>query len=297
MRHLLFAALICGGMATRSAAQQVPARDLLDFPIGSFAEPAALSMRLPSGLWNPAAVALAQSERMVFGVAALNSPIEQGVSAQLATASFWIPQQAVVTASIARASVTDLVRTETDPQSVGAEIPYSTSIYSLGISRRFAGLSAGVAARMRTGTADYIQRSAFSLDAGLVADRVFGSPVRIAASTFLLSPARSRERPTILGAADLPVFTRDSTMQVRGGVAYSATDGRGRERYLFGSIRYASLEARGGMAQVSEFGASSNHLRLGLDMQYARYAVAIAREEQGASLGAVYQFMLTVVFP
>jgi hypothetical protein len=297
MRHLLFAALICGGMATTSAAQQVPARDLLDFPIGSFAEPAALSTRLPSGLWNPAAVTLGPTAQMVLGVGALNSPIEQGVAAQLATASIRVRHQAVVTASVVRANVTDLVRTETDPQSVGSEIPYNTTVYSLGVSRQFGSLAAGFAGRVRTGTADYIQRSAFSLDAGVVADRVLGSPVRLAASTFLLSPTRSRERPTLTGAADVPVYRRDSTMQVRGGLAYSMTDGRGSERYVFGAWRYLGLEARAGVAQLNEFGATSNHLRLGMDMQYARYAVGIAREQEGAGLGAVYQFMLSAVFP
>lgn len=294
---MLFAALICGGMATRSAAQQVPARDLLDFPIGSLAEPAALSTRLSSGFWNPAAIALPENARAVFGIAALNSPIELGLSEQLATASFRVPQHAIVTASIVHAAITDLVRTQTDPQSFGSEIPYGTSVYSLGISRQFTHLAVGLAGRLRTGTADYVQRTSASLDAGLVADHVLGSPLRLAASTFLLSPSKGRERPMILGAADAPVFHIDSTLEFRGGLAFSATDGRGNERYFFGAVRYATLEARGGIARLTEFGTTSDHLRLGLDMRYARYSVGITREQEGAGLGAVYQFMLTAAFP
>ena len=38
------------------------------------------------------------------------------------------------TASFASAWVSDLLRTETDPQSLGSEIPYSSSLVSLGIS-------------------------------------------------------------------------------------------------------------------------------------------------------------------
>ncbi len=297
MRHLLFAALICGGMATPSIAQQVPARDLLDFPIGAMGEAPALASRLPSGFWNPAAIDLAKSERLMLGVSALNSPIEQGVSAQVFAASFWVPRDAVVTASIVTAGVTDLVRTQTDPESVGGEIPYSTTVYSLGLSRHFSWFTAGIAARMRTGTADYIQRSAFSVDGGIVADHVLGSPVRIAASTFLLSPQRAREKSTILGAADLPVYHRGSALEVRTGLSASATDSRGTEKYLFGAVRYLGLEARGGLARVDEFGTTSDHVRLGLDLKYARYAIGIAREQEGAGLGAVYQFMLTAVFP
>src|SRR5487761_2101679 len=114
MRHLLFAALICGVMATPSSAQQVPARDLLDFPIGSIAEPAAISSLLSSGVWNPAAVRLPTGEAVQIGILALNSPIEQGVSAQLAVATMRLPGSTLLTASLLRATVTDLVRTQTD---------------------------------------------------------------------------------------------------------------------------------------------------------------------------------------
>lgn len=297
MRHLLFAAIMCGGMATPSLAQQVPARDLLDFPIGSIAEPAALSYVLSSGVWNPAAVEMAPHEKVQLGILALNSPIELGLSAQLGVAAVALPRSLVLTASLLRASVTDLVRTQTDPQSIGAEIPYGTTMFSAGLSRRFGPLTAGVAARVRTGTVDYIQRTSFSLDWGVVADSVWRTPVRLAASTFLLSPDRTRERATVLGAADVPLYRRGALLTVRGGLAVSASDGRGHEDYLYGSVRYAALEARGGLARTHEFGTTSDHLRLGLDLRYGRYAVGIAREQEGAGLGAVYQFMLTTTFP
>ncbi|MHB1862364.1 MAG: hypothetical protein ACYCVL_05275 [Gemmatimonadaceae bacterium] len=261
------------------------------------AEPGALSLQMSSGLWNPAAVSIPNGERVQAGLVALNSPIEQGVSAQLAAGSVVLPRDAVLTASVLRATVTDLVQTQTDPQTVGAEIPYGTTVFSVGLSRRFAGVTAGLATRIRTGTADFIQRTAMSIDGGVVVDRLFGTPVRVAASTFLLSPSRSREVPTILGAADVPVYTRGTLFEARAGLAASATDGRGSEQYLYGALRYAGLEARGGIARARQFGATSDHLRLGLDMRYARYAVGIAREEQGAGLGAVYQFMLTAEFP
>jgi hypothetical protein len=297
MRRLLFAAFMCGGMATPTLAQQVPARDLLDFPIGSIAEPAALSYTLSSGVWNPAAVALPQGERAQFGVLALNSPIELGVTAQLGTVSLALPRATVLTTSLLLANVTDLVRTQTDPQSIGAEIPYGTTLFSVGLSRRFGAITGGVAARIRTGTVDYIQRTAFSLDWGLVADSVFHTPVRLAAATFLLSPSRAREQPTLLGAADVPLYRRGTLFVVRGGFAASVTNGRGHEDYFYGALRYAGLEARGGLARTHEFGTTSDHLRLGLDLHYARYVVGIAREQEGAGLGAVYQFMLTAVFP
>ncbi len=294
---MLFAVAICGSLATPLLAQEVPARDLLDFPIGAIAEPSALAIRFPSGLWNPAAISLPQTTKLELGISALNSPIDLGVSAQLLAASLRVPHDAVVTASFVRATVTDLVRTATDPQSVGSEIPYGTTVFSLGISRRFAGITAGLATRVRTGTVDYIQRTAVSIDGGIVVDRVLGTPLRFAASTFLLSPERSRERPTLLGAADVPVYRHGTLLSFRAGAAASVTDGNGYEHYVFGSVRYATLEARGGLAQEHAFGTTSDHLRLGLDVRYKRYSVGIAREQEGAGLGAVYQFMLTADFP
>ncbi|HVZ78225.1 MAG TPA: hypothetical protein VG818_09625 [Gemmatimonadaceae bacterium] len=297
MRLLLFAAVICGSVATAAGAQEVPARDLLEFPLGALAEAPALASQLSGGLWNPASVTVWRPERVAVGAVALNSPIEQGVSAQLAAASVALPRDFVVSASLARASVTDLIRTETDPQSIGSEIPYGTTLFSVGLARRFSSVTAGTAIRYRTGTADYLQRGAVSLDWGVVADRVLGSPVRVAASTFLLSPTPSREAATWLAAADAPVVSRDSVMQVRLGLSASATHERGNERYLYASIRYANVEARGGIARVDAFGGTSDHSRLGLSMRYGRYGIGISREEQGAGLGGVYQFALTSVFP
>ncbi len=297
MRHLLFAAFICGAMATPSSAQQVPARDLLDFPIGSIAEPAAIATLLSSGVWNPAAVRMPAGERVQVGILALNSPIDQGVSAQLGVATVMLPGSALLTLSLLRATVTDLVRTGTDPESVGAEIPYGTTLFSTGLSRRFGHLTAGFATRVRTGTADYIQRTSFSLDGGMVLDSAFRTPIRLAASTFLFGPSPTRERATLLGAAEIPLYHAGSAFEVRSGLAVSATEYRGNEKYLYGALQYLGLEARAGLARTRAFGSNSDHLRLGLDLHYDRYTVGIAREDEGAGIGAVYQFMLTSVYP
>ncbi len=294
---MLFAAVICGAAAPSANAQQVPARDLLEFPIGSIAEPASIATLLSSGVWNPAAVQMPAGERVRVGILALNSPIDQGVSEQLGVVTVALPGATLLTTSLLFATVTDLVRTETDPESVGSEIPYGTTLFSAGLSRRFGHLTAGFATRIRTGTADYIQRTSFSLDGGVVLDSAFHTPIRLAASTFLLGPSPSRERATLLGAAEAPVYRVDSTFEVRTGLAVQATEYMGNEKYLYGALRYLGLEARGGLARTRAFGSNSDHLRLGLDLHYGRYTVGIAREDEGAGLGAVYQFMLSAAYP
>ena len=70
MSRFIFAAL--GVLWVRgAAAQQVPARDLLEFPLGLAAEAAGLSSRMPAALWNPAATALPHAMRAEVGFAGL----------------------------------------------------------------------------------------------------------------------------------------------------------------------------------------------------------------------------------
>jgi hypothetical protein len=274
-------------------AQAVPGRDLLDFPLGAIAEPQVMALQLASGFWNPAAVALSGSDRFQIGIAALNSPVDQGVSEQLVAGVAALPWKSLLVVSLARASLSDLARTETDPQTIGAAIPYGTTLGSIGIEHRLGSLSTGLALRYRSGTSDFVDRGAVSVDGGLVLDRAFGTPLRIAGSTFLLSPQRSAEAASVLGAVDGPVFGRDSMLELRAGLAAISTRGRGDERYLYTTLRYGTVEARGGIARSDEFGNITDHVRLGLALRYARYTVGIAREEQGAGLGATYQFLLT----
>src|SRR5881628_1988534 len=145
MHRLIFATVICGASASVMRPQTVPARDLLDFPLGALAEAPALSMQLTSGFWNPAALSLRRDDRVQVGIAALNSPVDQGVSAQLVATAIVLPRNVVGIISVARAGVSDLPRTETDPQTVGAAIPYGTTLGSLGIARRFGTVSVGLA--------------------------------------------------------------------------------------------------------------------------------------------------------
>ena len=87
MSRFTFAAL--GVFLARGAvAQQVPARDLLEFPLGLAAEAAGLSSRMPAALWNPAATALPRSTRAEFGFAGLATPQDQGVQLDMIGASY-----------------------------------------------------------------------------------------------------------------------------------------------------------------------------------------------------------------
>ena len=296
MSRLMFVAVTSITFSVAAAAQQVPGRDLLQFPLGVLAEAPALSAQMPGGFWNPATAAYSSSNRLQLGFAALSTPYEEGVELKLLAGTLRLRPNVTGSLSFAQASVGDILKTETDPQSLGEEIPYSTMIISAGTAARGKAATFGLAARYRWGSLDTAQNGAFSIDGGVVIDRAFGTPVRVAASTFLLSPSRAVEAASYLVAADVPLAPGDSLWHVRGGASLQVTEGRGHESYVFATSRYRGVDANGGVLQTTAFGNVNRRVRFGVGLHYARYGVAIAREDGAAGLGASYQFLLTSVF-
>jgi hypothetical protein len=276
-----------------AAAQWVPGRELLDFPIGTLAEAPALATRARVGLWNPANIASRDAARTSFGIAALATPNDQGVSALLFGGARRMRRDLTVGLSVARASVRDLLQTDVDPSSQG-ELRYETNLVSAMVARRSGEhLATGLAVRYRAGQLAGTHRGAVAIDGGVLLDGLGKYDGRVAASTFLWSPAnQENERVTYSGAADLRM-TGDSAAEVRGGYSFSTTERGVREHFLFASGRRGIWEGRGGVARGETFGDAQWRLRLGVGVYYARYAVAVAREENGAGLGAIYQFSLS----
>jgi hypothetical protein len=248
-------------------------------------------------LWNPAAAALVDSSRARGTLAALTSPADQGVSMQLAELAARLPAGMTATLSAVRATVGGLVRTDDSPLG-GPDIAYGTWVFSAGLARRPEGVTVGLAARHRTGRIDGERRGALGLDAGVVAERLFGIDARLAASSFLWRPASSSEERSTYGlAADARVWGADAHHQLRAGYAFSHTETLAREHYLFASGRWSGLEARGGLVDLRAFGAGTRRLRIGVGLHRARYLVGIAREEGGAGLDPIYQFTLSATLP
>ena len=288
------AALVVLSPVVDLQAQQVPGRDLYQFPLGTLAEPATLATAAGGGLWNPATIALPDDERVLLSATSLNTPIEQAVSAQLGTFAYRLRQRLTVGLQVAQASVTDLIRTDTDPQSIGDEIPYRSTILSAVAAASRGGSSLGIAVRRRSGEADLTTGHATSVDVGGIIDRPAGLPLRLAASTFLRSVTGKGDRVVTLAAAEARIPYKPA--DVRAGLAWQRERESGSETFLFGSARTKMLELRGGLARQSSYGSVTTRLRLGLGLRYARYLVGVAREEGTAGLGSSYQFLLTTVF-
>lgn len=290
MSRFIFAAL--GSLVVASAAAaQVPGRDLLEFPLGLLAESAPLSSQMTGGFWNPAAGALRSSHASV-GFAGLTSPQNQGVSLDLLAGAYRIKPRITALVSAATASVSDILRTETDPQSLGGEIPYNTSLYSAGVATVMKDASVGLMLRYRRGTSDAEHRGSFVADGGFVLERVANTPIRLAASTFLFTPTAKNRDASYTAAADFPVVRRDSTIIVRLGHAIGQTEGSGREQYSFTTATVRSVDLSAGLSRSVAFGNTNTRWRLGCALHYVGYTVAVGREDGAAGFGASYQFLL-----
>jgi hypothetical protein len=273
-------------------AQRVAGRDLLDFPLGTLAEAPVLSAEMSGSIWNPASTMLRPGTRAAFGFAGLTTPQDIGVKLEMIGGAYRLKPNLTGSVSVAEASVADILKTETDPTSLGGEISYGTTVLSAGLATRYKSATAGVSARYRWGNVGGDHSSAFATDVGASIDNIAHTPIRIAVSTFLLSPNGTADA-SFLAAADLPVFRRDSTAMIRAGMSEMRTTGRGDERYAFATGKYRQIDLSCGMATVHEFGNSSRRWRLGLGVHRAGYTVAIGREDGGAGFGGSYQFVLT----
>ena len=291
-----FAAIAALAAFAPLRAQQLPGRDLFRLPLGAMGEAPALATAAGGGFWNPATLALPASDALRVSIVSLNTPDEQGITSLLGTAAYRIPRSRfTIGASVAQADVGDLLRTDTDPQSMGPAIQYSSLIASGIATASYGPGSVGVALRRRYATIDAASGHTTSLDIGGTLDRPAGLPVRVAASSFLLSRYREVEKAS--GMAAIEAYLPWTTNDLRGGVSYQLDEGGGDERFIYGSGRVSMLELRGGIASQQAYGYSTTRLRLGVGLHYGTYVVGIAREDGTAGLTASYQFLLTMSVP
>lgn len=298
MRRLLTAGLAAFSCIAASGrelcAQPVPARELWEFPLGALFEPAALAIEPGAGFWNPATPALGGTERLRLGLASLSAGAAQGVDGQLIGARLRSASGTSWSATIARAAVAGLIRTDSDPQSVG-DIPYSSMLLSFGAARSLLPhVAVGAAARWRIGQSDQLTRTAVAADLGVVLHDLPFANARLAASSFLWRPGREIEdRPSVLLAGDLRVAGSESTHEVRLGFAHHAVNRGARESGPFAAVRVDRVEGRVSYLRTGAGASTAGRLRSGLALHYARYVVGLAREEGIVGLGPVYQFTLS----
>ena len=295
MRRLIFAALLLGGART-ALAQEVPGRDLLDFPIATLGEPLGLARIVGDGLWNPATIALRDSVRMHAALAALAAPAAQGVTAQTLTVAFATPGRTTFGFTLLRSGVRDIQRTSTDPQTLG-DITYWTMLGSATVAREWRWVTAGGAVRYHLGEQDGEKAMDAGIDAGVVGRLPWGNDVRLALSSFLVRfDLGGTDRPALVGATDLRVAGTTEKHELRAGYSFLATRHLGRDDYVHLSGRSGRFSLRGGVLRGTAYDVVTWGSRLGVGLQHARYVIAVSREERSTGVPPTYQFTLTSSF-
>ena len=185
------------------------------------------------------------------------------------------------------------------PYTAGNEVPYATSVASLGAARAFgAHLTAGLAARLRTGRLDFDSRRSVALDAGVVADHLTPVDARVAIATFLASPwSTTAERASVSFAADARVSPAAARYRVRAGIASQVTQRGPTDTFANAALWIGGWDVHAGVALTDAYGARNTRSRLGLGFTYGKYHVGLAREASPADLGSSYQFALTTTWP
>jgi hypothetical protein len=297
MRHLTFALAIAVLAHAVAGAQRVPGRDLVQFPVAALDRPAALGSDMADGLGNPATLAVLSGARLRLGAAALQTPDEQAVSAQLLTAAHSLSERIVVGVSAARWSVDDIAATTTSPEVSDSDVSYNTALLSLSAARRNTKhVSVGVSLRARTGALASTRRTGVAVDGGIVVDSLWRD-ARFGVASFLWRPAQTEdERTTIHVAGDLRVWGTSAVREARAGVAADFTDPGERLEFLYASARTAALVARLGLARTVRWEAGPWRSRIGAGFLYERYIVGVAREEGAEDMGPVYQFTINVTY-
>jgi hypothetical protein len=294
MRRTAISSLLLVAAPAIAAAQRVPGRDLLDFPLGTLADAPVLSTSTGLGVANPAAIWIPKGHQGRVSLAAVQTPPDVGVSVQALAFAVAVPSDVVASLSIVQASVKDIARTDADPRSLPGDIPYSTSMFSLGVARRQENVTAGVAVRYRVGSLDDQQRGAFGLDAGVLADSLLGLPIRAGASTFLWRPANgSDEETAYAGAIDGRVVGKGPLREGRVGYSLTLVERRTVEHYFFAGGHEGPWDATAGMLRHESSGESEWSLRIGIGLRHRRYHVGVARDNTRDGIGGIYQFTLT----
>ena len=295
MRRLIFAALVHVGALRAAHAQRVPARDLLDLPVGTLAEPAALATTVGDGFWNPATIILPGDTRARGALSALTTSAAQGIGAQTLSAAVGVASQVTVGLGVVRATLRDLQRTSTDPQTLG-DIPYNTTVASATVARRWRWIAAGAALRYRTGELDTRRRDALGIDAGAVGRVPLGNDWRLAVSSYLWTFGDRGDRPALAAATDVRLAGTRESHELRAGYSLVATRDLGRDDYVHLDGRAGRFTIRGGVLRGTAYDIVTWGSRLGLGLQHARYVVAISREDRETGLPPSYQFTLTTSF-
>lgn len=287
---------VLAGFAPPAEAQSAVAADLWRVAAGTLVVPPALATDASAALWTPAYAIPGDGTGLRTGVEAIHAPADEGVGGAVATVAYRPRGPWTFNAVWGRLSVTDLVRTETSPEGMGA-IPAYAQVLSIGAARSFAaaGVTLGVAARALSGQLDDRGSTRWTTDAGVA---YAGRHVRLGAATHFFDPSSSSAESGAsysLGAeyrtAETSLWGAPAAFAVRYGLGMA--HGEEASHLATAGLTLAGLfELDAGAAREATAGTAVWRSRIGAAVTAGRYRVYLGRDGGVNGFDATYRFGL-----
>ena len=268
------------------------AQRILDWPLRTSAEPAAVVRGPEAAFWNPAAV-IAGTGRGEVIVADQRTPSMIGISGFAAAGSWRLDERTVVAAGYQHVSIDDIGETSTSPLPDTGEPTFSISEDQVAVAASHAlgtGVTAGAAVRYDRSDESGLNESSTMLGAGfLVSPLVALHPV-VGASVFTQS---GDVRYTAGLSLTSPRIGDD--FQLRGG--YGVRGGKNaltvEHRIGITGIWRELITVTGGVATAQAAERSWEPV-LGASLRVSRYELGVLRENLANNFGAAYSFRFRV---
>jgi hypothetical protein len=271
--------------------------DLWRVAAGTLVGPAALTADGAAALWTPAYTIPGESPGAQAVVEAVHAPADAGVGGAIAGFSYRPRGLWTFSALWGRLSVTDLVRTETSPEALGAIDAY-TQVLSLGVARTLEGgaLTVGVAARGLSGRLDDRGSSRWTADLGAI---YAAAHFRLGAATRFFDPTSGSAESGACYSLGAELRTSEGTLwgaPARAAVRYGVGLAHGeRASHLVtaGVVLARVFEFDAGAAREEVAGSAVWRSRVGAAVSAGRYRVYLGRDGGVNGFGATVRFGLS----
>lgn len=273
------------------AASDAGAQRVLDWPLRTSAEPAAIVRGPEAVFWNPAAV-VAGAGRGEILIADQRTPTLLGLSGFAGAGSWRLDARTVLAAGYQHISVDDIASTSTSPIPDTFEPTFAITEDQVSFAASHvigSGFTAGAAARYDRAAGVDIAESSTMLGAGFVASLAVAARPVVGASVF----TENGDVRYLVGAQ--ATLTLPRNLELRGGYGV-----RGGKRVIspehsFGitAIWRELVTVTGGLA-TSDGAQRSWDPVLGASLRVSRYELGVLRENLANDFGAAYAFRFRV---
>lgn len=271
--------------------------DLWRVAAGTLVGPAALTTDGSAPLWTPAYAIPGEGPGAQAVVEAIHAPADAGIGGAIAGFAYRPRGSWTFSALWGRLSISDLVRTETSPEALGAIEAY-TQVVSLGVARTLDGgaLTVGVAARGLSGRLDDRGSSRWTADLGAI---YAAGHLRLGAATRFFDPTSGSAASGASYSLGAELRTSEGTLwgaPARAAIRYGiglAHGERASHLVTAGVVLAGVFEFDAGAAREEVAGDAVWRSRVGAAVSAGRYRVYLGRDGGVNGFGATVRFGLS----